>query len=131
MTDHPNLERARAGYAAFATGDMATINDLLAEDTVWHSGGDNILAGDYKGKEAVLGYMARLMQETGGTFRNEIHDMLANDEHGVALVNATGERNGKTLNTPIIHIFHMRDGKMTEFWSVGTDQAVLDDFWAV
>ena len=109
MTDHPNLERARAGYAAFATGDMATINDLLADDTVWHSGGANILAGDYEGKEAVLGYMARLMQETGGTFRNEIHDILANDEHGVALVNATGERNGKMLNTPIIHIFHMRD----------------------
>ena len=130
MADHPNLERARAGYAAFAAGDMATINDLLADDTVWHSGGDNVLTGDYEGKEAVLGYMARLMQETGGTFRNEIHDMLANDEHGVALVNATGERNGKMLDTPIIQVFHMRDGKMTEFCSVGTDQAVLDDFWA-
>jgi ketosteroid isomerase-like protein len=56
--------------------------------------------------------------------------MLANDEHGVALVNTTGERNGKMLDSPIIHVFHMRDGKMTEFWSVGTDQAALDDFWA-
>ena len=109
---------------------MATINDLLADGIVWHSGGDNILTGDYEGKEAVLGYMARLMQETGGTFRNEIHDILANDEHGVALVNATGERNGKMLDTQIIHVFHMRDGKMTEFWTVGTDQPALDDFWA-
>ena len=109
---------------------MATINDLLADEIVWHSSGDNILTGDYAGKEAVLGYMATLMQETGGTFRNEVHDMLANDDHGVALVNVTAERNGKTLNTQIVHVFHMRDGKMTEFWTVGMDQSALDDFWA-
>ncbi len=130
MADHPNLESARAAYAAFAAGDMATINDLLADDIVWHSSGDNILTGDYEGKEAVLGYMATLMQETGGTFRNEVHDMLANDDHGVALVNVTAERNGRTLDTRIIHVFHMRDGKVTEFWSVGMDQPGLDDFWA-
>jgi ketosteroid isomerase-like protein len=130
VADHPNLENARAGYAAFSAGDMATINDLLADDIVWHSSGDNILTGDYEGKEAVLGYMATLMQETGGTFRNEVHDMLANDDHGVALVNVTAERKGRTLDTQIIHVFHMRDGKMTEFWSVGMDQSELDDFWS-
>lgn len=129
MTDHPNLERARAGYAAFAAGDMATINDLLADDTVWHSGGDNILTGDYEGKEAVLGYMARLMQETGGTFRNEIHDMLANDEHGVALVTQTATRGGTSIEGPVVQVFHMRDGKMTEFWTFARDQSAVDEFW--
>lgn len=40
------------------------------------------------------------------------------------------DRNGKMLDTPIIHFFHMRDGKMTELWTVGTDQPALDDFRA-
>ena len=130
MADHPNLERARAGYAAFAAGDMATLNDVISDDIVWHSGGNNILSGDYEGKEAVFNFFARLTQETGGTFRNEIHDMLANDDHGVALVNQSATRGDKTLEGRSVHIFHMSDGKMTEFWAFPEDQSQLDDFWS-
>lgn len=130
MTDHPNLERARAGYAAFAAGDMATVSDLFADDIVWHNGGNNILTGDYEGKEAVLGFFGRLVQETGGNFKNEIHDMLANDDHGVALVHASATRGDKSLEGNTVHIFHMRDGKMTEFWAFPEDQGVVDEFWS-
>lgn len=129
MTDHSNLERARAGYQAFATGDMATVNDLLADDIVWHSGGNNILTGDYEGKEAVLGFLARLMQETGGSFKNDVHDILANDDHGVALVTVSGTRGGKSLEGRVAQIFHMRDGRMTEFWTFSEDQDQFDEFW--
>lgn len=130
MADHPNLIAARAGYAAFAAGDMATVASLFADDIVWHSSGDNILTGDYEGKEAVFGYFAKLMEETGGTFRNEIHDMLANDDHGVALVTVSATRGDKTLEDRVIHVFHMRDGKMTEFWAFSENQDSFNDFWA-
>ena len=130
MTDHPNLERSRAGYAAFASGDMATLSGFLSDDIVWHSGGDNILTGDYEGKEAVLGFFGRLMQESGGSFKNDIHDMLANDEHGVALVTSSATRGGVSLEGNAVHIFHMRDGKMTEFWSFAEDQGKFDELWA-
>jgi len=129
VTDHPNLEISRAGYAAFASGDMATLSDLLADDIVWHSGGNNILTGDYEGKEAVLGFFGRLMQESGGSFKNDVHDMLANDEHGVALVTSSATRGGVSFEGNAVHIFHMRDGKMTEFWSFAEDQSKLDELW--
>ena len=130
MTDHPNLERSRAGYVAFASGDMATLSDLLSDDIVWHSGGDNILTGDYVGKEAVLGFFGRLMQESGGSFKNDIHDMLANDDHGVALVTSSATRGGVSFEGNAVHVFHMSDGKMTEFWSFTEDQSKFDELWA-
>ena len=130
MTDHPNLERARSGYEAFASGDLATVSDLLADHIVWHSGGNNILTGDYEGKEAVLGFFGRLMQESGGSFRNDVHDMLANDEHGVALVSASATRGGKSFEGNVVHVFHMRNDKMTEFWSFPEDQNLFDEFWS-
>lgn len=130
MGEHPNLASARAGYEAFAVGDLATVGDLLADDIVWHSGGDNILTGDYVGKEAVFGYFARLLQETGGAFKNQIHDMLANDDHGVALVTVSAKRGGRSLEASIVHVFHMSNGKMTEFWAVAEDQAQFDEFWS-
>jgi hypothetical protein len=130
MTDHPNLTTARTGYEAFARGDLAAVSDLFSDDIVWHSGGNNILTGDYEGKEAVLGYFGQLMQETGGSFSNDIHDMLANDEHGVALVTASATRGVKSFESNVVHVFHMRDGKMTEFWSFPEDQNLFDEFWA-
>jgi len=130
VTDHANLEISRGGYEAFASGDLATVGDLFSDDIVWHSGGNNILTGDYEGKEAVLGFFGRLMQETEGSFKNDIHDMLANDEHGVALVTASATRGGKSFEGRVVHVFHMSDEKMTEFWSFPEDQSLFDEFWA-
>lgn len=129
MTDHPNLVIARAGYEAFDKGDMAAVSDLLSDDIVWHSGGSNVLTGDYAGKEAVLDFFSLLMRESGGTFRNDVHDMLANDEHGVALVTFSASRGGESFEGRVIHVFHMSDGKMTEFWSYPEDQSSYDEFW--
>jgi hypothetical protein len=36
MAEHPNAERIRRAFDAFARGDMATMTELIAEDTVWH-----------------------------------------------------------------------------------------------
>jgi ketosteroid isomerase-like protein len=65
---HVNVPNLRRAYDAFAAKDMATVSELIANDTVWHIGGDSHLAGDYKGKDAVLGFLGKLMERTGGTF---------------------------------------------------------------
>jgi len=31
-----NASLVRRGYAAFSTGDMATLSELFADDAVWH-----------------------------------------------------------------------------------------------
>lgn len=130
MADHPNLESARAGYKAFAEGDMATLNELMADDIVWHFPGDSPLSGDYKGKEEVFGMFARLVEETGGTFKNEIHDLLASDDHAVALVNMSAERGDKKLEAHSVHVSHWKDGKLAEFWSMQEDQDAVDAFYS-
>ena len=130
MTDHPNLVSAREGYQAFADGNLARVSELLDDNIVWHVGGNNTITGDYQGKEAVLSFFGRLMQETGGSLKNDIHDMLANDEHGVALVSQVATRGGTSLETPVVQVFHMRDGKMTEFWTFAEDQSAVDEFWS-
>ncbi len=130
MTDHRNLERARAAYEAFASGDLATVMDLFSDDIVFHVGRNDIPAGPYEGKEAVLGYLSRLMHETGGSFKTEIHDLLANDEHAVALVTTSATRDGKSYEGHAVDVLHMHDGKMTEYWSFAEDQSLVDEFWA-
>jgi ketosteroid isomerase-like protein len=67
---------------------------------------------------------------SGGTFRPEIHDITASDDHVVVLLHETGERGTKTLDENFIHVWHVKGGKATEFWGVGTDQNAWDEFWA-
>ena len=130
MAEHPHVEMMRKGYEAFGNGDLDTVRTLFADDIVWHQPGNNILSGDYKGVDEVFGLFGRLLEETGGNFRNDIHDILANDEHAAVMVNVHTERNGKTLDAPAVHIWHVKDGKATEFWIFGQNTQQFDEFWS-
>jgi uncharacterized protein len=130
MADHPNVDLLRDGYDAFAKGDMDTVRDFFAEDIVWHVPGNNPLSGDYEGHDAVFGFFGKLMAETGGTFRQEIHDVLANDTHGVALVEIHLERGGKTFDGRGVHVMHVVNGKVTEFWNFPENSTLVDEFWS-
>jgi uncharacterized protein len=126
---HPNEELVRKGYEAFQKADMETVRSLFADDIVWHVGGRSPLAGDYRGPEEVLGFLGRTMEMTGGSFSLEIHDLLANEEHGIALVVARGQRDGRSLDDRQVHVLHLSDGKVTEFWGHPGDQYATDEFW--
>lgn len=129
MTDHPNSDLLRRGYDAYMSGDMATINELFADDVIWHVAGRSPLAGDYTGKEQVFAFFGKLQEMSDGTSRVEVHDLLASDEHGVALVTESATRNGKAIQLNAVHTLHLRDGKVTEFWDAHPDQYAADEFW--
>ena len=54
------------------------------------------------------------MEVTEGSFHIDLHAVLADDEHGVALVviMATGR---PEIEVNEAHVFHLRDGKVVEF----------------
>jgi ketosteroid isomerase-like protein len=126
---HPNEEIVRRGYEAFLSGDMAAMDELLADDIVWHAPGHNQMAGDFRGKEAVMAQFAKVFELTGGNFQLEMHDVLANDEHVVVLARATGKIGDRTLDDRGVQLFHVKDGKATEQWLYPGDQHATDEFW--
>ena len=130
MTAQDDAKIIRDGYESFSKGDIPAVVAVWAEDIAWHIPGRNPLAGDYVGTEAVLGFFAQLQERSGGSFGLELHDVLASDDHVVALVTETGHRGDKSLNENAVHVWHLRDGKATEFWAVAYDAYAEDEFWA-
>ena len=126
---HPNEELVRRAFDAFANGDVDTVRGLMDDDSVWHAPGRNRLAGDHRGVEAILGYFARTMELTGGTFRSELHDVVANDEHVVSLFVGRGQREGKSLEARNVLVSHVRNGKLAETWLYPGDQYAADEFF--
>jgi uncharacterized protein len=120
----------RRGYAAFASGDMEAMRTILAGDVVWHAPGQGPQSGDFEGVENVIAEFGRLFQDSGGTFRVEITEILEGDESVVVLARETAAREGRTLDLAYAHIFHFRGDQVSEAWVVNYDQAVSDAFWS-
>ncbi len=130
MAEHPNVDLLKKGYEAFAKGDMATLRELFAESIVWHVPGNSPFSGEHRGRDAVFAFFARLAELSGGTYRVEVHDFLANDEHAVALVRATASRQGRQLDGLDITVYHITNGKVAEAWDFIHEQRASDAFWS-
>ncbi|HEX9377744.1 MAG TPA: nuclear transport factor 2 family protein [Actinomycetota bacterium] len=129
MADHPNAELVRKGYDAFTAGDMEWMNTHLHENIVWHEPGSNVLSGDYHGREETLAHFAKSVQVAIPDF--DIHDVVGNDDHAIALVNIRLERNDnhETFETRYVHIFHVDAQEVAlESWIFYADQGALDAF---
>ena len=129
MAEHPNAEPIRQAFDAFANGDMATMQSLVAEDTVWHLPGRGPLAGDHYGRNAVFEMFGRLVQASEGTFNQSLHDVLASEDHVVALTYATASRGDHKYDGRDAWVFHLREGQIAEAWWRPGDLYAADEFW--
>jgi ketosteroid isomerase-like protein len=125
------IRRLEAWLSSYGAQDRDTMADSLAEDAVWHVGGTHRFSGDYRGREAILGYFDTVRSETTDTMELETLEILADERHGAAFLRVTAERDGRRLDTVVADAFRFaEDGRIVEFWAHSADQAAIDAFWA-
>ncbi len=125
------VQRLERWLAAYGDSDRHAMAESLADDAVWHVGGTHRLSGDYRGKDAILGYFDTVRRETGDSMRLEPLEVLGNDRHGAAFLHVTADREGRRLDVVMADAFRFdEDGRIQEFWAHATDQAAIDEFWS-
>ena len=130
MNEHPNATRIRELFAAFRAADLATIQAMIPEEAVWHFPGHRgQLAGDHRGRAAILGFLMNVQALTNGTFHLDLIDVIASDAHAVALFHGHGERNGRTLDNPTCLKMRLKDGQVMEVWEFVWNLYQVDEFW--
>jgi hypothetical protein len=67
------------------------------------------------------------MEVTEGTLRIDLGTVFADDEHGVAQVVLSASRGDHSVRADAAQVFYLRDGKVTEFWSVAADPNAFDE----
>lgn len=128
---HANAKIVRDGYLAFAQADLGWMDENLSDDVVWHVPGSHDFAGDFQGKEEVLGLFARLAQAVD--VDTDVHDVVANDEHAAAILTTklTRRNDGESYEDRAVQVFHLdEEGRATEVWSLNQDQGAVDRFLA-
>jgi uncharacterized protein len=110
----------------YAGGDIDPVAKLLAEDVVWHVPGTSPIAGDHRGREAVIAYFDLRRRLAGGpieiTKRDEMHD----DEVVVQL--ADGRASIGEWRTA--GVYRVADGMIAEAWLVPLDLEHFDRVWS-
>ena len=127
MAEHPHLTLFHRAHEAFERGDKEAMREWFADEFVWHESGDNPLAGDYAGADAVFGLFDQIASRTDGRFDTHLEDVLANDRHLVALLHLRAQVGETAIEMPRVNVYRVRpDGRVVERWGYVGDQAALD-----
>ena len=128
---HANEDLVRQGYKAFGEGDMETLRSLFAPDAVHVAPGNNPVAGEFKGVDAILGYYGKLFELSDGTFTAELETVkVEGDDSVVATHRDKAQRGDKTLDQDETLTFTISGGKFTRLVENHSDQAAYDAFWS-
>lgn len=132
MSEQSNAALHRKAHEAFSRRDMDTLTDMTSEDTVWHSPGQSLISGEFRGREAVFEkFFAKMDELSDGTAKFVEHrDYFGNDEHSLALFRFSATRKGKTLEGRICEDILWRDGQIVEERTYVDDQYQWDAFWS-
>ena len=76
-------------------GDREAVRERLAPDVVWHVPGESAIAGDHRGRDAVMDYFDRRRALAGGAMTILPGARLVSDDVVVQLADGELERDGE------------------------------------
>jgi len=120
------LARQRDMYAG---GDLEPVNELLADDVVWHVPGTSPIAGEYRGRDAVVGYFRRRRALAGGEIQISKEGEAHHSEALVQLADGTVELGGERVVWRTAGVYRVAAGRIAEAWLVPLDSEHFDRVW--
>lgn len=121
------LTRQREMYAG---GDLAASAELLAEDVVWHVPGNSPIAGNYRGRDAVMEYFRRRRELAGRAMTMVKHGDAYHEEALVQLADGYGALGGRDVAWRTAGVYRVGDGRIAEAWLIPLDHEHFDRVWA-
>lgn len=129
MPDHPHAELARDLWRAVSSADVVALQRLSTDDLSWHASGRGPRSGTFRGREAVLDYLARIGEDSD-RFDSELEDVLVGDLFTAVMYRVSAARGQRKLDTGFVLILRIEADQLAEVWSVPRDQIAVDAFWA-
>lgn len=132
MADHPMIRLLAAGHVRYGKLSLDLLRKGIADDVVWYTPGDHPLSGKIVGIEGVFEWLRRSAEVTDGTFRVDMHRIVADDEVAAVISTYRGERKGMVLEMPGVQTFR-RDkntNKIVEARIWVYDDVFVNKFWS-
>jgi uncharacterized protein len=105
-----NVDLARSAYRAFAQGDLATLQELFAEDAVWVTSDELPLGGEVRGRDAIIGNFAQI-PNYWTSFSVEPEEFIDAGDYVVVRGTQRAGNDRGSFETPFLHLLKIEDGK--------------------
>jgi ketosteroid isomerase-like protein len=128
---HPLEATIREAYAAFGRGDVDGYLQACTQDFSFNVPGRGAIAGSWRGREGLHELARMAMQVTGGSFQEEVEDVLANDRHAVVLARHQFKRDGQSKEYRTAHVYEIQGGQLVRCWEQPQDLSAFDDAWGL
>jgi ketosteroid isomerase-like protein len=122
-----NVDTARSAYQAFASGDLAALQDSFAEDAVWVTSDELPLGGEVRGRDAIMGNFAQI-PNYWSSFSVEPEEFIDAGEYVVVRGTQRASNDKGSFEAPFLHLIEIdEDGKTVrgEFFTDSAKAAKL------
>lgn len=116
MSDQ-NVDFVKGVYEAFDRGDVPAVLGAFADDIEWVEAEGMPYGGVYRSPDAVAQNVFGPITSDVDGFALVREEFIASDGAVAAVVRytGTGKASGKALDVPAVHVWDIRDGKLTRF----------------
>jgi hypothetical protein len=97
-TEHEYGTQLQETVSDFNVGDDSATLDSFASDVTFVVPGRSALAGTYHGRAELGRFFGQLHELSGGTFKAQVEEVLANDNRMVLFLRFTAQRGEERLN---------------------------------
>jgi len=101
-------------YARFAQGDLAAFLAGCTDDVTFTVPGNTPGSGTFT-KAEFPDWITGVLGQTDGTFREDVLDVFANDDHALLLLHHEFDRDGAHREYETAHVCELRDGRISSW----------------
>ena len=113
-----NVDIARSAYEAFGRGVLATLKDLLSEDSTWLTSDELPLGGESRGRDNIIGNFAEI-PNYWSSFSVEPEEFIDAGEWVVVRGTQRAGNDAGSFESPFAHLMKFADGEIVrgEFYA--------------
>ncbi len=119
----------RQAYAAFGRGDVDGYLAACTSDFTFNVAGRGGICGVWAGQKGLHELAAKAMAISGGTFKEEVEDVLARERHAVVLTRHRFTRDGSSRDYRTAHVYDVEHGKLARCFEQPRDAAAFHEAW--
>ncbi len=121
------IDHINTSVQAFGQGDLPRVLECYAPDVVWKVPGASPMAGTYEGRDGLARFFEGCFEESQGTMRVELENVLANESNSIHFMRITASRDGEDHAFTIAEFGeHGDDGRARRNWQLPDDLATMD-----
>lgn len=128
MTASVNSEVVNNMLAAFQVGDLATVATAFSSDAVWDFPGRSVVNGTFRGPDAIVGFLAKAFELSGGTLKIELIDITASDNGATQAQWVSADHSGRSMRCVELLHHEIENGKIIRTWHRSDEGAITGFF---